>query len=66
MVSSLSLRVVDRGFDPLSSQTKDYTICICCFSKKHTSLGRKSKDWLMGPSEGTCLPAGCCFSELAL
>jgi len=29
-----------------SGQTKDYTIGICCFSAKHASLRRKSKDWL--------------------
>ena len=25
---------------------KDYNICICCFSAKHTALRRKSEDWL--------------------
>jgi hypothetical protein len=35
----------DRGFEPRSGQTKDYEICICCFSAKHTALRRKSKDW---------------------
>jgi hypothetical protein len=25
---------VDRGCEPLSSQTKDYQICSCCFSAK--------------------------------
>jgi hypothetical protein len=36
----LAPRVVDRGFDPRSSQTKDYKlgICTCCFSPRHTSL----------------------------
>jgi hypothetical protein len=33
-------------FEPRSGQTKDYTISICCFSTKHATLRRKSKDWL--------------------
>ena len=45
MVSMLTLSVVDRGFEPRSSQTKvkDYKIGICCFSTKHTALRRKSR-----------------------
>ena len=46
MVSVLASRVVDRGFEPLSGQTKDYNIGICCFSAKHAALRSKSKDWL--------------------
>ena len=48
MVSVLALDVVllDRGFDPRSGQTKDYKIGICCFSTKHPTLRRKTKDWL--------------------
>ena len=45
-VSMLTSSVVDRGFEPLSGQTKDYKIGICCFSAKHAALRRKSKDWL--------------------
>jgi hypothetical protein len=46
-------------------------IGICCFSAKHVALRRKNKEWLnritiMCPSGATCLPADCCFSELAL
>ena len=37
---------VDRGFKPLSVQTKDYNIVFLCFSAKHATLRRKSKDWL--------------------
>ena len=37
---------VDCGFKPQSSQTKDYEICICCFSSRNTVLKSKSKDWL--------------------
>ena len=46
MIRVLSSSAVDRGFEPRSAQTKDYKIGICCFSAKHTSLRRKSKDWL--------------------
>jgi len=46
MASVLASSMVDRGFAHRSDQTKDYKICICCFSAKHTTLGRKSKDWL--------------------
>ena len=46
MVSVLASSVVDRGFEPLVGQTKDYKIGICCFSTKHAALRRKSKDWL--------------------
>ena len=46
MVSVLTSSAVDPGFEPRSDQTKDYKIDICCFSAKHASLRRKSKDWL--------------------
>ena len=46
MVSMLASSVVDRGFEPWSSQTNDYEIGICCFSAKHAACRRKSKDWL--------------------
>jgi hypothetical protein len=46
MVSLLASSAVDCGFEPLSGQTKDYKIGICCFSAKHAALRRKSKDWL--------------------
>ena len=47
MVSVLALSVrVDREFEPRSGHTKDYKIVICCFSAKHATLRRKSKDWL--------------------
>jgi hypothetical protein len=46
MVSMFTSSTVDRGFEPCSSQTKDYKIDICCFSAKHAELRRKSKDWL--------------------
>jgi hypothetical protein len=44
MVSMFFSSAVDRGFEPLSGQAKDYKIGICCFSAKHAALRRKSKD----------------------
>ena len=46
MVNVIATSGVDYGFEPRSSQTKDYKICICCFSAEHAALRRKSKDWL--------------------
>jgi hypothetical protein len=43
MVSVLASSAVDRGFEPWSSQTKDFKIGICCFSAKNAVLGSKSK-----------------------
>ena len=48
IVSVLALSTVDRGFEPVSGQTNDYKIGICCFSAKHAALRRKSKDCLGG------------------
>jgi hypothetical protein len=50
MVSMLASSVVDRGLEPLSGQTKDYKIGICCFSAKHAALRRKSR--LVGSESG--------------
>ena len=47
MVSVLASSAVYRGFEPRSGQTKDYTIGIDCFSAKHATLRRKSKNWLV-------------------
>ena len=46
MISVLTSSAVDRGFEPRSGQTKDYTIGICCFSAKHAALKRENKDLL--------------------
>jgi hypothetical protein len=46
MVSVLASSAVDRGFEPWSSQTKDYKIGMCCFTAKHAALMRKNKDWV--------------------
>jgi hypothetical protein len=60
MVSVLALSVVDRGFKPRSSHTKDYKISMCCFSAKHAALRRDEKPVLFGirimcPSVPPCL-----------
>jgi len=46
MVSVLASSAVDRGFEPRSGRTKDNKIGMYCFSAKHATLMRKSKDWL--------------------
>jgi hypothetical protein len=46
MVNVLASSMVDRGFDPRSYRTKVYKIGMCVYSAKHTSIRRKSKDWL--------------------
>jgi hypothetical protein len=47
MVTVFASSAVDRGFEHRSSQTKDYKICICCFSARNAELRRKNKDWLV-------------------
>ena len=46
MVSVLTSRMLNRGFETGSSRTKDNTIGTCCFSTKHPSLRKKNKDCL--------------------
>jgi hypothetical protein len=46
MVSVLASSMVYHGFTARSGQTEDYKIGVCCFSAKHATLRRKSKDWL--------------------
>ena len=69
MDSVLTFSAVDHGFDPWSDQTKDNKIDICCYSAKHAAIRSKSKNWFVRnpcPSEATCLPVGCCLSEIVL
>ena len=71
MVSMFASSAVDRGFEPRLDQTKDYKIGICCFSAKHASLRRKSKDLLARNQDnvsrvGQFVYTLTCFSELAL
>ena len=71
MVSVLASSAAGRGFDPRPGQTKDIIIGICHFSAKHAASRSKSKDTgrsrvkLMCFGKVTCLPAECCFFELA-
>jgi len=44
MMSMLALIAVDRASVLWASQTKDYTICIFCFSVKQPLLMIKGKD----------------------
>ena len=46
MVSVLASSAVDRGFELWLGQTKDYKICICCFSSMCALLWDKNKDWM--------------------
>jgi len=46
MISVLAPIVLDRGFEPLANQTKDYKVGICCFSAKHATLRCQNKDGL--------------------
>ena len=62
------------GFSQWSGQSTDHKIGICCFSAKHAAKRMKSKDWLARNTDNVselsdmslCVPADCCFSELAL
>jgi hypothetical protein len=38
MVRVFVSSALERAFEPLSGQTKDYKIGICCFSAKHAAL----------------------------
>ena len=64
--------VVDRWFESRSEQTRDYKMSICWLLAKNAALRWKSKDWLarnqniVSEWRATCLPADCCFSELAV
>jgi hypothetical protein len=71
MDSVLASSVIDRGFEPRSGQPSTITL-VCVASTKSTQhYGERAKTgWLgiriMCPSGVACLPADCCFSELAL
>ena len=71
MASVSGSSALDRGFETRLGQTKDYEIGICYFFAKHAALRKRAKTGLVGirimcPNGATCLPADCCFSELAL
>ena len=70
MVSVLASSVVDRGFELRWGQIKDFKIGIG-ISATPAPLGERVKTgWfgfrIMCPSGATCLPADCCFSDVAL
>ena len=46
MISVFALRMVNPGFEPRSSQTKNYLSGICCFSTMYTLLRSESEVWL--------------------
>ena len=72
MDNVLASNAVDRGFEPLSGETKVYNICIFSFSFKYTSLRRYFKDWLariqdnVSECDDMSARAMLFFSELAL
>ena len=71
MVSVFASIVVDRWFEPLSVQTKDYElVCVASpLSTQHYGVRAKT-GWfgirILCPSRMPCLSADCCFSKLAL
>jgi hypothetical protein len=46
MVVVVALSLVDRGFEQLSCQTKDFETDICYFFDNQAALITKRKDWL--------------------
>jgi len=69
ILTKYNIKTVERGFGPLSGQTKDYKIGICCFSAEHASLRRKRKDLLARNQDNMSawgdVSVDCYFSELA-
>ena len=54
MVNVLASCAVYRGFDPMSGQTNDNNIGICCFSPTHVTLRRMSKNWSSRNQNNLC------------
>ena len=48
MDTVLASSVIDRAFEPLSGQTKDYKIGMCCFSAKHVRIIKDKEQILFG------------------
>ena len=46
MASMIAFNALDRRIEPLSGETEDCEIGICCFSAQYAPLRRKNKDWL--------------------
>ena len=71
MVSMIAPSAIERGFEPQSGQTKDYKLVFVVSPLNTQHKGARAKTgWLgiriMCQSGATCLPADCCYSELAL
>jgi len=73
MVSVLTSSVVDYGFETWSGATNYQTIKLVFVASLvgiHYEGIKAKTGWLgigiMCPSGASCLPANCCFSELAL
>ena len=71
MVNVLASSVIDRGFEPRSGQPSTITLVFVASTKSMQHYGERAKTgWLgiriMCPSGVACLPADCCFIELAL
>ena len=63
MVSMLASTGIDRGSKPRSGQPKDYIIGIFYFSTKHTTLRRKSKDWMAWNQDNVSCGVQCLSTE---
>ena len=66
-VSVLALSTIDLGSSPCRVKPKTINLVFAAFLYQGA---RANTGWhgirIMCPSEATCLPADCCFSELAL
>jgi hypothetical protein len=64
MVSALTSRAVDHGFEHQWGQIKDFILGIVCFFVKQASVKSKNKDWLrmrlMYSSGAKCLLVDFC------
>ena len=59
------MSALDRGFEPLSGQTKSYKIGICCFSPKHTALRSKCVDRLAWNQDNVSEWSNCSVVSLS-
>ena len=70
MVNMLALSAIDHRFKTWWGHTKDYEICICCFSVKHAALMRKRKDLMAWKHQdnvsvwSVMWTTNCCFNKL--
>jgi hypothetical protein len=55
--------VVAHGFKPLSDQTKDYEISMCCFSVKHAVQGESQGQRLVGSNQDNVSEWGDMFTR---